>query len=246
MAEESETTALAGQIALVTGAGRGIGRAVSLALARAGAHVVLSARTQAQIEWVASEIHAASGIATAIPADVSNEASVVRLFEQIATTMGRLDILVNNAGVGAFGRITEIAVEDIDRVHAVNVRGTLLCSREALRIMRPRRSGQIVNLSSSVGIRGYANQGAYSASKHAVMGITKSLAIEAQADGIRVSVVLPGGVDTEMIGDARPDLDRSELLQPDDVARTILFLLTLPARAAVDEIYIRRRTSQPF
>ena len=240
------TAPLWNQVALVTGAGRGIGRAVSLALARAGAHVILAARTPGQLADVERQIGAEGGKALAVPADVSDEASVIALFERVKRELGRLDILVNNAGVGAFGPVAELPVGDLDRVLAVNVRGTFLCSREALKLMRPRRSGYVVNMASVVGFRGYANQGAYSASKHAVMGLTKSLAIEAQADGIRVSAVLPGGVDTEMIGDARPDLDRSQLLQPVDIARTVLFLLTLSEQAAIDEIYIRRRANQPF
>jgi len=237
---------LSGQVALVTGAGRGIGRAVSLALAREGARVVLAARSAGQLAAVEAEIHRAGGEAIAVPTDVSSEASVLGLFERLRGELGRLDILVNNAGTGAFGAIADLEAADLDRVLAVNVRGTFLCSREALKLMRPRRSGTIVNIASVVGFRGYPNQGAYSASKHAVMGLTKSLAVEAQADGIRVSAVLPGGVNTDMIGDARPDLDRSTLLQPEDIARTVLFLITLPEHAAVDEIYIRRRSSKPF
>jgi len=113
-------------------------------------------------------------------------------------------------------------------------------------MMIPQRSGCIINVSSVVGIKGYPNQAAYTASKHGVMGLTKSLAVEAQPHGIRVSAVLPGGVDTDMVAQARPDLDRSVLLQPDDVADAVMFLLSLSDRAAIDEIYIRRRASQPF
>ena len=246
MPPDETSKCLSGQVALVTGAGRGIGRAVSLALAREGARVVLAARSAGQLAAVEAEIHRAGGEAIAVPTDVSSEASVLGLFERLRGELGRLDILVNNAGTGAFGAIADLEAADLDRVLAVNVRGTFLCSREALKLMRPRRSGTIVNIASVVGFRGYPNQGAYSASKHAVMGLTKSLAVEAQADGIRVSAVLPGGVNTDMIGDARPDLDRSTLLQPEDIARTVLFLITLPEHAAVDEIYIRRRSSKPF
>lgn len=237
---------LAGQVAIVTGAGRGIGRAVSLAIARTGAQVVLAARSTDQLARVEREIAAERGRALAIPTDVSREDDVLRLFARVRDELGRLDILVNNAGVGSFGPAVDFAAAELDRILSVNVRGTFLCSREALRLMQPRKGGSIVNIASVVGFRGYANQAAYTASKHAVMGLTKSLAVEAQPHGVRVSAVLPGGVDTELIGDARPDLDRSQLLQPEDVARTVMFLLTLPERAAIDEVYIRRRTSQPF
>jgi NAD(P)-dependent dehydrogenase (short-subunit alcohol dehydrogenase family) len=234
---------LRGQVALVTGGGRGIGRAVSLALGRAGARVVLAARTAAEIEAVSAKIARAGGEATAVPADVSREEDVVGLFGRVGE---RLDILVNNAGLGIFGPLDAFSAADFDRVLGVNLRGTFLCCREAMKRMERRRGGWIINVSSVVGIKGYPNQAAYTASKHGIVGLTKSLAVEAQPHGIRVSVILPGGVDTGMAGQARPDLERSVLLQPEDIAQTVLYLLSLSDRAAVDEIYIRRRTSPPF
>jgi NAD(P)-dependent dehydrogenase (short-subunit alcohol dehydrogenase family) len=238
---------LGGRVALVTGAGRGIGRAVSLALARAGARLVLAARTAAQIDTVAAEIARAGGEALAVPADVSREPDVTALFGRLRDRFqDRLDILVNNAGVGIYGPLDAFRAEDFDRVLAVNLRGTFLCCREALRLMEPRKAGWIINVSSVVGFKGYPNQAAYTASKHGIVGLTKSLAVEAQPHGIRASVVLPGGVDTDLAAAARPDLDRAILLQPEDIAQTVLYLLSLSDRAAVDQIYIRRRTSAPF
>jgi 3-oxoacyl-[acyl-carrier protein] reductase len=235
-----------GKIAVVTGAGRGIGRAIARAVAGAGGTVVLVARTAAEVDAVAAEILSRGGRAVAIPADVTSEDGVVRLFERVRDELGRLDLLVNNAGVGLFGPVSEIRAEDIDRILAVNVRGAFLCSREALRLMRPRKEGTIINIASVVGFRGYPNQSAYSASKHALMGLTKSLAVEAQPDGIRVSAVLPGGVDTELIRRARPDIPTADMLAPEDVAGAVMYLLSLSERAAVDEIYIRRRASIPW
>jgi len=236
---------LRGKVALVTGAGRGIGRAVSLSLAQAGAHVVLVARSVDQLEKVAAEITAAGGSASLQRTDVSREDDVTALFAGVRTRQGRLDVLVNNAGVGRFGPLADFSAADFDQVLATNLRGTFLCCREALRIYREQRGGTIVNMASVVAFRGYAQQGAYSASKHGVLGLTRSIAAEAHELGVRVSAVLPGGVATDMIGDARPDIDRSTLLQPEDVARTVMFLVTLPPRAAVDEIYIRRSASRP-
>jgi len=231
------------QVAVVTGAGRGIGRAIALALARAGAQVVLAARTVSQIETVAAEIVGAGGRALAVPADISAERDVVALF---ATVRDRLDVLINNAGVGSFGPLDRFPSAEFDRIVGVNLRGTFLCCREAMKLMGPRRAGWIINVSSVLGIKGYPNKAAYTASKHGIVGLTKSLAVEAQPHGIRVSVILPGGVETGMAADARPDLDRSVLLQPEDVAQSVLYLLSLSDRAAVDEIYIRRRSSAPF
>ncbi|MCX5670689.1 MAG: SDR family NAD(P)-dependent oxidoreductase [Planctomycetota bacterium] len=237
---------LAGKVALVTGGGRGIGRAISKALAAAGAHVVVTARTQGQIGAVAKEIADAGGAAAAMAMDLADESSVRPVFAAVRERFGRLDVLVNNAGIGLYGLVKDVPLEDLDRMVGVNLRGTFLCCQEAMRIMAPQKSGYIINISSVVGFKGYPKQAGYTATKHAVMGLTKSLAVEAQEHGIRTSAILPGGVDTAMVRDARPDLDPAILLQPEDVAQAVLYLLSLSDRAAVDEIYIRRRTSQPF
>lgn len=234
------------QVALVTGAGRGIGRALALALARRGARVFLAARTREQINAVESEIKADGGQARAVAGDVADEGNVAQLFQMIQDEAGRLDVLINNAGIGSFGPLADIETADFDRVIAVNLRGTFLCSKYALRMMQPVNRGSVINIASVVGFKGYPDQGAYTASKHGIMGLTKTLAVEAQEHGIRVSAVLPGGVDTDLIGDARPDIDRSTLLKSEDIADTVLFLLSLPPRAAIDEIYIRRSASKPF
>jgi 3-oxoacyl-[acyl-carrier protein] reductase len=237
---------LDGQVALVTGASRGIGRGIALALAEAGAQVVLTARSEDRLRVVEREIRERGGKASNLPADLAEESQVRALFARLAEAYSRLDILVNNAGLGLFGALSDFTAEDFDRLVAVNLKAVFLCCREAMRLMIGRRSGYIINISSVVGFKGYPDQAVYTATKHGVMGITKSLAVEAQPHGIRVSVVLPGGVDTEMSALARPDLDRSCLLQPEDIGRTVLFLLSLSPRAAIDQIYIRRRNSAPF
>jgi len=237
---------LAGRVAVVTGAGRGIGRAVALALGRAGACVVAAARTQEEIDATAKAICDAGGEAEAVAVDVADAASVRALFAAVRNGRGRLDVVVNNAGIGLYGPVETFPVEDLDRLVAVNLRGTFLCCQEAMRLMIPAGAGYIINISSVVGFKGYPNQAGYTATKHAVMGLTKSLAVEAQAHGIRTSVILPGGVDTDMVRHARPDLDPASLLHPEDVAQVVLFLLSLSERAAVDQIYLRRRTGQPF
>jgi 3-oxoacyl-[acyl-carrier protein] reductase len=237
---------LAGQAALVTGAGRGIGRGIALALADAGADLFLTARTADQLEDVAREIRGKGRRAEYRAADVASATGVAGVFHDLVRLYGRLDVLVNNAGIGLAGPLIDFPEASFDTLMAVNVKGLFLCCQGAMRLMAPVKRGYIVNISSVVGFKGYPNQAAYAASKHAVMGITKSLAVEAQPNGIRVSAVLPGGVDTELMEALRPDVDRAALMKPEDIADAVLFLLSLSPTAAVDEIYIRRRSSSPF
>lgn len=237
---------LEGQTAIVTGAGRGIGRAVALALGENGASVITAARTKSEIESAAQEIIKEGGISRAYQCDISDENQVHDLFSFTEREFGKLNILINNAAVGLYGPMADFPIEELDALLDINVRGTYICCQEALRMMIPNQSGYIINISSVVGFKGYVNQSAYTASKHAIVGMTKSLAVEAQPHNIRTSLIHPGGVDTDLVGDARPDLDRSALMQPEDIADAVLFLLSLSERCAIDEIYIRRRTSSPF
>ena len=237
---------LSGQVAIVTGAGRGIGRATSLAIASCGAHVVLAARTESQLDEIAAVITDAGGSASKVATDVSDEQSILNLFNRVKEERGRLDVLINNAGMGIFGKLAEFKTEDLNAIMKINVDGTFICCREAMKMMIPNSSGYIINISSVVGLKGYPNQAAYTASKHAVVGMTKSLAVEAQENNIRVSVIHPGGVDTDMVAQARPDLDRSILMTVDDIAQSVMYLLSLSDSCSVDEIYIRRRASSPF
>ncbi len=237
---------LSGKIALVTGASRGIGRATAVELARCGGSIVLVGRARDALREVENEIRSTGGSAEAMPADITEPDEIMSLFENVKRRWERLDILVNNAGIGIFGPLLDFPVEDFDRMMQTNLRGTYLCCREALRLMMPAGTGYIINVASIQGVKGYRNQSAYAASKHGIVGFTKSLSAEAQPHGIRVSVVLPGGVDTELIRKARPDLSPSDLLHPEDVAQAVMYLLSVSDRAVVDQIIIRRASSQPL
>jgi 3-oxoacyl-[acyl-carrier protein] reductase len=237
---------LQNKIALITGASRGIGQNISYSLAEKGVHVIITARTESQLLEVKKNINSKGGKATAIPADLSKREDILNLFDEVNKRFGKLEILINNAGIGVFGKIVDFPIEDFDKIMNVNLRAVYLCCQQALKIMIPARTGHIINISSVVGVKGYPNQTAYTASKHAIMGLTKSLAAEIQEYGICVSVILPGGVDTEFVRQARPDLDRSILIPPTDISNTILYLLSLSDNAMVDEICIRRRTNKPF
>jgi 3-oxoacyl-[acyl-carrier protein] reductase len=237
---------LKNQVALVTGASRGIGRSIGIELARSGAHVYLCARSKDRLEKVKKDIESIGGTATAVPTDLSIETELKSMYRQIKEKSGRLDIVVNNAGIGIWGKLVDFPIEDFDKMINVNLRSMYLSCQQALKLMIPSKSGFIINISSVVGFKGYVNQSAYTATKHGVMGLTKSLSAEVQEHGICVSAILPGGVDTEFIGAARPDLDRTVLISPEDIAKAVLFLLSLSPTAMVDQIYVRRRTGTPF
>ena len=235
---------LDGRLALVTGGGRGIGRAVALRLAALGAETLVAGPTQAHLDETAGLIRAAGGKAGTARADVSDENDVLALFAE-AGRRGKLDILINNAGIGRFMKIVDTSAGEWDRVLAVNLRGAFLCAREAMRAMAG-RGGRIINVSSVVGIKGYPNQGAYTASKHGLIGLSKVMAVEGQADGIITQVVAPGGVDTDLASQGRPDLDRAVLITPDDIADAVEYLLGQDGNAVTDMIQIRRKGNAPW
>lgn len=237
---------LSGRVALVTGASRGIGRSIALALARCGARLVLSARNAGKLAEAAAGIERLGAEAVAVPADLAREEQIAALYARARDTFGRLDIAVHNAGIGYFEELADFPLDRFEEILRVNLRGTFLCCQQAMKLMVPARRGAIINIASVQGIKAYPKQSVYAASKHGIMGLTKALAAEAQPHGIRVSAVLPGAVDTELIAEARPDLDRSQLIHPDDIARTVLFLLSLSERAMVDMIVVRRSTAAPF
>jgi 3-oxoacyl-[acyl-carrier protein] reductase len=267
---------LAGRVAIVTGASRGIGRCIALTLAGAGASVALASRTLSDLEAVAAEIEAAGGICASFPTDIRVEADVTGLVERTIARFGRLDIVVNNAGMGVFKPLAETTQEEWDRIMEVNARGPFLLCRAAVPYLRrqPRQPGTdgeghrrgappgdavddqtalggqprstIVNIASVVAVKGYANQAAYSASKHALYGMSKALAREVQSDGIRVHVISPGGVDTALSARARPDLGRAGLMRPQEIADIVLFLVTRDGNAVIDEINVRRERAMPW
>jgi 3-oxoacyl-[acyl-carrier protein] reductase len=237
---------LDGKVAIVTGASRGIGRAIALTLARNGASVSLAARTETRLKTLRAEIAACGGEAAVFPTDVGREDDAIALVRGTVERFGRLDIVVNNAGLGLFGPLETTTVEQWDLLMAVNARGAFLLCREAIPHLRQQELSFIVNISSVVGHKGYANQSAYSASKHALMGMTKALAKEVQQDGIRVHAICPGGVDTDLVRDARPDLDPTVLMQPQEIADIVLFLVTRRGNAVIDQVDVRRAASTPW
>ena len=213
------------RIAIITGAGRGIGRATARHFARAGAQVVLFSRTQASLDETAAEIEGAGNRSLSIVGDVSREEDVHVLFQRAMDAYGRVDILVNCAGIVAVRPFVEMDAATWDHVLEVNLRGTFLCCLEAFRIMAAQRSGVIINLSSLSGVKGvekFPGLSAYNVSKAGVAGLTEILAVEGKPYNIRVCAVSPGAVDTELQRQAAPHLKAG--MTPDDMAEILLFL----------------------
>ncbi|MGB2867122.1 MAG: SDR family NAD(P)-dependent oxidoreductase [Bacteroidota bacterium] len=228
-----------GAVALVTGAGRGIGRAIAITLAKNGATVVLVSRTIAELESVRAEIESAGGKAIALQGDITLDANVARVFKEVAAKFKRLDILVNNAGIGRFAPVKDLRVEDFDAMWNLNMRGLFLCTQQAIPMMQHRHSGCIVNISSLAGKNALVNGAGYAATKWALMGFTNCLRLEVRESNIRVITICPGSVDTAF-SPAAKDPGRSEkILQPQDVADTLLAAISVPDRAMVSEIDIR-------
>lgn len=189
---------LSGRTAVVTGASRGIGEAIARALAAEGARLLLASTTQARVEAVAASIREAGGDAAAVVCDVADPSSVDALARAAAERLGHVDILVNNAGIATAGAVHRTSVEDWTRVLTVNATGTFLCTRAFLPAMLERKWGRVVNVASTAGLHGARYIGAYAASKHAVIGLTRCAAAEAAAAGVTVNAVCPGYADTDM------------------------------------------------
>ncbi|MHB8280749.1 MAG: SDR family oxidoreductase [Candidatus Humimicrobiaceae bacterium] len=234
------------KIAIVTGASMGIGKAIGIALAKEGVNVVLASRTLEKLMEVKKDIDSFNGNSLIIPTDISKEKDILNLFDKIKKEFGKLDILVNNAGIFIKGNLVNFSVDDYDKIMNVNLKGVFLSCQQALKIMIPQKSGFIINISSNAVFKGYPEQAVYTASKHGVVGLTKTIANEVQQNRISVALIHPGGVDTDLIGYARPDIDKSILIPPEDIAKTVIYMLKLSDNSWVDEIYIRRRAAKPF
>jgi NAD(P)-dependent dehydrogenase (short-subunit alcohol dehydrogenase family) len=237
---------LDGKVAIVTGGSRGIGRAIALALAGEGATLVLAARSQQTLDEAADLVRGAGGRAETVVTELAEESSIRTLVQVTRENLGRIDILINNAGITHSAKFSETRTEDLDRCWAINARAPFILCREALPLLLQAERGFIVNIASVVGVKGYPLQSAYTASKHALRGMTMSLAEELRGTNIRVHVVCPGAVDTGMVGNVRPDINTADLIGPNEIAELVLYLVTRTGNAVVDELHIRRAAAAPW
>jgi NAD(P)-dependent dehydrogenase (short-subunit alcohol dehydrogenase family) len=216
---------LNGKIAIITGGGSGIGKGIARAFAGEGATLVLASRNQQHLESAAGELRDDGATVLVIPVDVTDEAQVIALFERTLGEFGRLDILVNNSGVFDGGPIEELSLATWRKVLDVNLTGPFLCSREAMKIMKPQGGGRIINIGSISAQMPRENAAPYAASKHGLVGLTKATALEGRAHGVVVSCLHPGNVMRE-----RNDLPNNQepMMSVDEIASAVLAMAALP------------------
>ena len=230
---------LPGKSAIVTGGTRGIGRAIAGALVAAGVNVCISARKRSEIdETVASLAATNKGRLTGIACDVRDHSQVKAVFERCVSEFGGVDILVNNAGIGSFATVEEMPPEDFRAVLETNLFGVYYCCHEAIPLMKQRGGGYIINISSLAGANPHPRMAAYNASKFGLNGFSEALMQEVRHDGIKVSYIMPGSVNTEFGGDT-PSEEKSWQLQPTDIAQVVMDLLRHDQRSLPSRVEIR-------
>lgn len=230
------SVSLEGKVALITGAGKGIGKSTALRLASEGVHIGLLARSESDLKRVADEVSNTTGVKVAYAStDVADRTNVEKAIAQISGAIGPVDLLINNAGTAKFGSVSEMDPEDWERIVKVNLFGTYYVTRAVLPEMMKRNSGAIINVSSTAGQKGNATTSAYSASKFGVIGFTESLMQEARRHNIRVTALTPSTVNTELASSIGLKIgEEDRMMQPDDVAELIASILKLPPRVFVN------------
>lgn len=230
------------KVCILTGAGGGIGSAIAKLLFESGFKMVLLGRNEEKLKKVANGREC-----LIVPGDICDDSYVKQTIRKTVETYGGIDILINNAGIAQSAPFEEISMEEYDTVMNTNARAPFLMCREALPYLMKSSCATIINIASVTAHKGYALQSVYSASKHALLGFSKSLAKEYYKKGVRVHVISPGAVFGDMVKVSRPDLTGEGMLLPKDIAETVLYLLKMRHSAAVvDEIELHRESKEPF
>lgn len=240
-------SSIKGRKAIITGASGGIGEIIAKSLAREGVKLALLGRNEEKLKKIAHETEKISGEkAIIIPGDLTLAEYVSQAVEQANKLLGGIDILINNAGIAHSTPFEEITEEQYDAIMDTNVKGPFLMCQKTLPYFRKSDAATIINIASVTAHKGYPLQSVYTASKHALIGFSKSLAKEVFEEGIRVLVISPGGVFTDMIKTSRPDLTSDGMIVPEDISDIILFILKHRGNAVIDEICIHRAAKEPF
>ena len=233
--------------ALITGAGGGIGKEIAISLAKEGVSVILfGGNNLEKLNKTKQEIQAINGTCHIISGDLTDDSVLYKAFSEFEDKFGALDILINNAGVAQNSSVQETTASTFDKIMNINIRVPYLLTQKCLPYLLNSKRASIINVASVVAHAGYANQSAYTASKHALLGFTKSLASEVYDKGIRVHAISPGGVYTDMVKISRPDLTGDGMIMPKDIADIVMFLLKNRGNAVIDEIIVHRVNKQPF
>lgn len=232
--------------AIVTGASKGIGRAIALKLASLNYSLVVVGRNAKKLAGLKSEIEEIGAACLDLAVDLSDEKSPEVIINEAVSHFGRIDVLINNAGFAHSAKISETDAATWSKLFHVNARAPFFLCKAAVPHLKKCENPFIINIGSVVDFKGYAEQAAYSSSKHALAGFTKVLAKEVQDDGINVHLISPGGVNTEMAREMRPDINTGELIQPEEIAELIEFLVTRKGSGTIDHFYIRRKSGRAF
>ncbi|HLX12999.1 MAG TPA: SDR family NAD(P)-dependent oxidoreductase [Bacteroidota bacterium] len=230
---------LKNKIALITGAGRGIGRAIALTLAEHGADVVITARTQSDLDEVSAKIKAFGRKCLAIRGDVSIEDDVKDAVSRTLKEFGRIDVLVNNAGVGTMAPVVDMKTEDFDRMWATNMRGVFLFCKYVAPAMMKQKSGNIINISSLAGRNAFRGGAGYSATKWGLIGFSRSLLLEVREHNVRVITICPGSVDTDFGSGSHHSRDLNRMPKAADIAQVVLDVVQMPDHVNVSELDVR-------
>ncbi len=230
------------KVCIITGAGGGIGAAIANVLFSYDFKLVLMGRNEEKLKKTAKGREC-----LILPGDICNDDYIKETVEKVVSTYGGIDILINNAGVAQSEAFEEISMEEYDRIMNTNVRAPFLMCKTSLPYLQKSSCGTIINIASVTAHKGYALQSVYAASKHALLGFTKALGKEYYQKGVRVHVISPGGVFTDMVRISRPDLTSEGMILPSDIAETVLYLIKMRGSAAVaDEIELHRESKEPF
>ncbi|KJF43506.1 SDR family NAD(P)-dependent oxidoreductase [Draconibacterium sediminis] len=234
------------RVALVTGASKGIGKVIAIKLAELGFNIMIVGRNKDQLTLVKDEIERRNVSCAITSADLSESNAPAYVVNETIRMLGKLDVLINNAGLAGSMPVSETSVELWDLLFKVNARAPYFICKEAVPFLKASHNPVIINIGSVVDFKGYINQSAYASSKHALAGFTKVLAKEVQNDGIKVHLISPGGVNTEMVSEMRPDINTDELIKPEEIAELVEFLVTRKGKGTIDHFYIRRQSGLAF